>query len=231
MRINVSIILLLSLLFPLMATAKTVHYQEGKRMQLALSTSNPNFIHIDGDIITKIDFLDKIMSFTGTNSGGAIIVINDSKPFTFFIQTQKGLTIPIQTNAAESQGFYYQILPDAIKANPVVQKWEKPRALETNLVELAKSILNHSTEMIGEQPKGALPKFTIDSLRVTPKEMFVGNKVNVVRYEIKNIAKYPQKINENPFKINGIKALFFNNNNLTIAAKQSLDIYLMLAVE
>lgn len=111
------------------------------------------------------------------------------------------------------------------------QKWEKPRALETNLVELAKSILNHSTAMIGEQPKGALPKFTIDSLRVTPKEMFVGNKVNVVRYEIKNIAKYPQKINENPFKVNGIKALFFNNNNLTIAAKQSLDIYLMLAVE
>lgn len=89
MRINVSIILLLSLLFPLMATAKTVHYQEGKRMQLALSTSNPNFIHIDGDIITKIDFLDKIMSFTGTNSGGAIIVINDSKPFTFLFKPKK----------------------------------------------------------------------------------------------------------------------------------------------
>jgi len=225
------VVFCLSICFSVITLAEVVAYKNGQRIKLDVSKTNPNFVKVDGDIITRIDFLDREMSFTGTDGGGAIIVINNPEPFTFFIQTKKGLTIPVVANAIENQGFYYEIIPSVINASPVPVKWEKSNYFETRLIDVAKLILSNSQELISEKPKGELPKFNLNQLRVVPKAMFVGNKLNVVHYQINNTSHRSQTISEHDFEGNSVKAVFFNTSDLTIPPKKSLDAYLILGLE
>jgi hypothetical protein len=67
----------------------------GGQANIAVSNTDPNLFTVPGDRITAINSLDGgLTNQEQTDSGGAILATVSKKPFTFIVETERGLNFP-----------------------------------------------------------------------------------------------------------------------------------------
>lgn len=69
----------------------------GGQANIAVSNTDPNLFMVPGDRITAINSLDGgLTNQEQTDSGGAILATVSKKPFTFIVETERGLNFSIR---------------------------------------------------------------------------------------------------------------------------------------
>ncbi|HEE0377231.1 TPA: type-F conjugative transfer system secretin TraK, partial [Klebsiella pneumoniae] len=69
----------------------------GGQANIAVSNTDPNLFTVPGDRITAINSLDGgLTNQEQTDSGGAILATVSKKPFTFIVETERGLNFSIR---------------------------------------------------------------------------------------------------------------------------------------
>ncbi len=80
----------------------------GGQANIAISNTDPNLFTVPGDRITAINSLDGgLTNQEQTESGGAILATVSKKPFTFIVETERGLNFSIRAVPREGGGANY----------------------------------------------------------------------------------------------------------------------------
>lgn len=223
---NKLMIFVVTLLISFLSQAKDINYVEGKTISLMLSYVNPNYIEVNGDIIQTLNYTGDNITSSDTTTGGMVIIVNNPfAPFTFFIQTKKGLVIPVEVNLNDSLGTYYSIVSEKIKKSPEPKKWEKSNNYESDIVDIATGILSNSPEFTGQKAPKSTPKIEIKDLDVNAKEIFVGNKYIITKYTAKNTSSNTKSINEKMFKGINVRAVFFDKTDLELEPESEINVF------
>lgn len=229
------VIALFLLIISLNVNAYDVLYKKGDSLSLNLSYVQPNYISVDGDIITSVTAIGNSLLSESTTNGGIVVVLNDPNDFTFMIQTKNGLVIPIQyiqTEEAQSSAAYINIIPDMIKKAKKPKKWEKGNSYENELVNIALTMINKPQSFTFQKAtQNTSHKFKLDGLKIKPELVAVGHTVYIVKYNIKNTSKEMRTLSENMFKVDKLKAIFFDQANLILNKDETINMYQIIATE
>lgn len=231
---NKKIAIILALFVSFFANSKEIVYTTGKTIKLDLSIINPNYFEIDGDIITKIVSVNNKITANGTTGGGSIVIINEPSPFTFLIETQKGLIIPVESIASyDSSGEFIKIIPNEIKKSVEAKKWEnKGGSYESNLINIAKGILSGSSDFESQKAtKNNTPEINIAGMSINGKSIYQGLNSYIIQYEVKNISLFDKVLDERMINIPKLKAVFFDKTDLTLKPKDTINLYVVVNVE
>lgn len=92
-----------------------------------MSNTDPNLFTVPGDRITAINSLDGgLTNQEQTDSGGAILATVSKKPFTFIVETERGLNFSIRAVPRAGSGRTIQLVSE-LAGTPVRQKPGKSR--------------------------------------------------------------------------------------------------------
>jgi conjugal transfer pilus assembly protein TraK len=98
----------------------------GGQANIAVSNTDPNLFTVPGDRITAINSLDGLTNQEQTDSGGAILATVSKKPFTFIVETERGLNFSIRAVPRAGSGRTIQLVSE-LAGTPVRQKPGKSR--------------------------------------------------------------------------------------------------------
>lgn len=225
------ILIFFLLITSLNANAQDVIYKKGETVSLNFSYLHPNYLSVDGDVITNISSINNNLMSESAN-GGVVIVLSNPQEFTFIIQTKNGLVIPIHSTSTDGLGTYSRIIPDQLKKAKKPQKWEKGNSYENELINIAIEMINNPSSFTSQKAtSNTSHKFNIQGLRASPRSVYMGNKVYIVKYEIKNISKEEKMIDESMFKVDRLRAIFFDRSNLTLSKDSTINMYQIIATE
>jgi conjugal transfer pilus assembly protein TraK len=85
----------------------------GGQANIAVSNTDPNLFMVPGDRITAINSLDGgLTNQEQTDSGGAILATVSKKPFTFIVETERGLNFSIRAVPRAGQAGLFSWSPN-----------------------------------------------------------------------------------------------------------------------
>ncbi len=94
----------------------------GGQASIAISNTSPNLFTVPGDRIIAVNSLDGALTNNEqTASGGVVVATVNKKPFTFILETERGLNLSIQAVPREGAGRTIQLVSHPGSVNPV--KW------------------------------------------------------------------------------------------------------------
>lgn len=77
----------------------------GGQASIAISNTSPNLFTVPGDRIIAVNSLDGALTNNEqTASGGVVVATVNKKPFTFILETERGLNLSIQAVPREEPG-------------------------------------------------------------------------------------------------------------------------------
>ena len=78
----------------------------GGQASIAISNTSPNLFTVPGDRIIAVNSLDGALTNNEqTASGGVVVATVNKKPFTFILETERGLNLSIQAVPREGAGY------------------------------------------------------------------------------------------------------------------------------
>ncbi|MDO2624963.1 TraK domain-containing protein [Escherichia coli] len=89
----------------------------GGQASIAISNTSPNLFTVPGDRIIAVNSLDGALTNNEqTASGGVVVATVNKKPFTFILETERGLNLSIQAVPREGAGRTIQLVsePDTV---------------------------------------------------------------------------------------------------------------------
>lgn len=226
------IVVFFILIISLNTNAQDIIYKTGQSIYLDFSYTHPNYLSVDGDVITSVSSINNSLISESTNSGGVIIVLRNPQEFTFIVQTKNGLVIPIQSKPTDENGTYNRIIPEEIKKTTKPKKWEKGNSYEDELINIATEMINNPNSFTPQRPTSKTSyNFKIDGLKIKPQSIYVGSNIYLVKYQIKNTSQYQKLINEEMFKVDNLKAIFFDSSSLNLSKNDIINMYQIIAME
>ena len=85
----------------------------GGQASIAISNTSPNLFTVPGDRIIAVNSLDGALTNNEqTASGGVVVATVNKKPFTFILETERGLNLSIQAVPREGAGRTIQLVSD-----------------------------------------------------------------------------------------------------------------------
>ncbi|HBW5265323.1 type-F conjugative transfer system secretin TraK, partial [Klebsiella pneumoniae subsp. pneumoniae] len=156
----------------------------GGQANIAVSNTDPNLFTVPGDRITAINSLDGgLTNQEQTDSGGAILATVSKKPFTFIVETERGLNFSIRAVPRAGSGRTIQLVSELAGTPGPAKAWEESNPYESLLVSLNRAVRQGSvpdeyqsvpvTSEVLQVPAG---------LRATADRVWVGHHLKVVRY-------------------------------------------------
>lgn len=196
------------------ASAVTLKFAPGDQLNLAISNTNPNMIIVPGDRVVNISSAAGMLTDKKNTKAGAVFFSSpsdNSKPFTFFVETELGQVFSVNAAPRNGEGRSYRLLPETQTARPLAKAWESAQPYESMLINLNRSLMQ------GVMPDGYGPA-TIDKelplsasgLYATPDAAWVGNSLRVVRYKLTNPLSIPVALREQDFWQPGTRAVMVN---------------------
>ncbi len=83
----------------------------GGQASIAISNTSPNLCTVPGDRIIAVTSLDGALTHNEqTASGGVVVATVTKKPFTFILETERGLNLAIQAVPREGAGRNIQLV-------------------------------------------------------------------------------------------------------------------------
>ena len=185
----------------------------GGQANIAVSNTDPNLFTVPGDRITAINSLDGgLTNQEQPDSGGAILATVSKKPFTFIVETERGLNFSIRAVPRAGVGRTIQLVSELVGTPGPAKSWEESSPYEGILVSLNRAVRQ------GQIPDEyqAVP-VTSESLQVpaglraTAEKVWTGHHLKVVRYSLENISFSPRMIRESDFWQPGTRAIMLSS--------------------
>lgn len=100
----------------------------GGQASIAISNTSPNLFTVPGDRIIAVNSLDGALTNNEqTASGGVVVATVNKKPFTFILETERGLNLSIQAVPREGAGRTIQLVSDLRGTGEEAGAWKRPR--------------------------------------------------------------------------------------------------------
>ncbi len=236
MRKNNAAILFGSLFFScgVMAGAGTltptvVPMVNGGQASIAVSNTSPNLFTVPGDRITAVNSLDgALTSDEQTASGGVVVATVEKKPFTFILETERGLNLSIQAVPRDGAGRTVQLVSDLRGTGEVAGAWETATPYESLLVTISQAVRG------GKLPEGWYPvPVTGETLQApaglsaVADAVWTGNHLKMVRFAVENKTPSAQIVRESDFWQPGTRAVMFSQPASQLLAGASMDVYVI----
>nr|WP_245167737.1 type-F conjugative transfer system secretin TraK [Enterobacter genomosp. S] len=218
---------------PQAQTATVVPLSNGGQASIALSNTDPNLFTVAGDRVTALTSLDgELTRQEQTASGGVIVSTLNKKPFTFILETERGLNFSVRAVPRAGAGRTVRLVSELSGTGEAARSWEESSPYETTLVSLSQHLLG------GRLPEGwyELP-VTRESLTPPPgllasaERVWVGNHLKVVRYRVTNRSAEVRRVSESDFWQNGIRAVLFAEPARSLMAGGAMQVYIISSGE
>lgn len=106
----------------------------GGQASIAISNTSPNLFTVPGDRIIAVNSLDGALTNNEqTASGGVVVATVNKKPFTFILETERGLNLSIQAVPREGAGRTIQLVSDLRGTGEEAGAWETSTSYESLL--------------------------------------------------------------------------------------------------
>lgn len=106
----------------------------GGQASIAISNTSPNLFTVPGDRIIAVNSLDGALTNNEqTASGGVVVATVNKKPFTFILETERGLNLSIQAVPREGAGRTIQLVSDLRGTGEEAGAWETSTPYEPDL--------------------------------------------------------------------------------------------------
>ncbi len=111
----------------------------GGQASIAISNTSPNLFTVPGDRIIAVNSLDGALTNNEqTASGGVVVATVNKKPFTFILETERGLNLSIQAVPREGAGRTIQLVSDLRGTGEEAGAWETSTPYESLLVTISR---------------------------------------------------------------------------------------------
>lgn len=214
---------------PAALSATLVPLSNGGQASIAVSNTDPNLFTVAGDRITALTSLDgELTRQEQTASGGVIVSTLNKKPFTFILETERGLNFSVQAVPRAGVGRTVQLVSELSGRGEEARAWEESSPYEATLVSLSQHLLG------GNLPSGwqAIPVTTESltapaGLQASAERVWVGNHLKVVRYRVSNMSGQARNLMESDFWQSGIRGVLFAEPARQLMAGGSLQVFII----
>ncbi|EFA6841882.1 type-F conjugative transfer system secretin TraK [Escherichia coli] len=156
----------------------------GGQASIAISNTSPNLFTVPGDRIIAVNSLDGALTNNEqTASGGVVVATVNKKPFTFILETERGLNLSIQAVPREGAGRTIQLVSDLRGTGEEAGAWETSTPYESLLVTISQAVRG------GKLPAGwyqvPVTKETLQApagLSSVADAVWTGNHLKMVRF-------------------------------------------------
>lgn len=201
----------------------------GGQASIAVSNTSPNLFTVPGDRITAVNSLDGVLtSNEQTASGGVVVATVNKKPFTFILETERGLNFSIQAVPRDGAGRTIQLVSDLRGTGDEAGAWETSTPYESLLVTISQAVRG------GKLPAGWYPvpvtKETLQApagLSAKAEAVWTGNHLKMVRFAVENNTLSALSVRESDFWQPGTRAVMFSQPVSQILAGARMDVYVI----
>lgn len=191
----------------------------GGQASIAISNTSPNLFTVPGDRIIAVNSLDGALTNNEqTASGGVVVATVNKKPFTFILETERGLNLSIQAVPREGAGRTIQLVSDLRGTGEEAGAWETSTPYESLLVTISQAVRG------GKLPAGwyqvPVTKETLQApagLSSVADAVWTGNHLKMVRFAVENKTLSALNIRESDFWQPGTRAVMFSQQRQAIA--------------
>ncbi|EAN4077005.1 type-F conjugative transfer system secretin TraK [Salmonella enterica] len=236
MRKNNTAIIFASLFFSCSVMAGTgtlaptvVPMVNGGQARIAISNTNPNLFTVPGDRIIAINSLDGALTNNEqTASGGVVVATVNKKPFTFILETERGLNLSIQAVPRQGAGRTIQLVSDLRGTGEEAGTWEMSTPYESLLVTISQAVRG------GKLPAGWYQLPVIQETLPVPAgvsanadAVWTGHHLKMVRFAVENKTPSDLNIRESDFWQPGTRAVMFSQPAARLLAGARMDVYVL----
>nr|WP_244952596.1 type-F conjugative transfer system secretin TraK [Serratia nevei] len=214
---------------PAAVSATVVPLANGGQASIAVSNTDPNLFTVAGDRVTALTSLDgELTRQEQTASGGVIVSTLNKKPFTFILETERGLNFSVQAVPRAGVGRTIRLVSELSGTGEVARTWEESSPYESTLVSLSQHLLG------GKLPSGwqSIP-VTNERLNAPvglvarAERVWVGNHLKVVSYRITNSTAGARNLTESDFWQQGIRGVLFAESARQVMAGGALQVFII----
>ncbi|EFI6022016.1 type-F conjugative transfer system secretin TraK [Escherichia coli] len=135
----------------------------GGQASIAISNTSPNLFTVPGDRIIAVNSLDGALTNNEqTASGGVVVATVNKKPFTFILETERGLNLSIQAVPREGAGRTIQLVSDLRGTGETAGAWETSTPYESLLVAVMFSLIIYIENRMYRTPRNLKKLNVID---------------------------------------------------------------------
>lgn len=205
----------------------------GGQANVGLSNTDPNLFTVPGDRIVALNSLNGALTQQeNTESGGVIVSTMSKDPFTFIIETERGLNFSIRAVPRSGAGRTFQLVGELTRTSAAAKSWEQSQPYEAMLVNLNKALVeNRIPEGFSAIPVTNESLAVPYGLRATAETVWIGYNLNVVRFTVMNTGTSRISVNERDFWQPGIRSIMFAIPTQQIIGGGRIQVYVTRSVE
>ncbi|WP_146711896.1 type-F conjugative transfer system secretin TraK, partial [Escherichia coli] len=163
-----------------------------------------------------------------TASGGVVVATVNKKPFTFILETERGLNLSIQAVPREGAGRTIQLVSDLRGTGEEAGAWETSTPYESLLVTISQAVRG------GKLPAGWYQVPVTKEILQAPAGLssvadavWTGNHLKMVRFAVENKTLSVLNIRESDFWQPGTRAVMFSQPASQLLAGARMDVYVI----
>ncbi|MFT2793700.1 type-F conjugative transfer system secretin TraK [Serratia sp. T13T92] len=214
---------------PTAVSATVVPLANGGQASIAVSNTDPNLFTVAGDRVTALTSLDgELTRQEQTASGGVIVSTLNKKPFTFILETERGLNFSVQAVPRAGVGRTIRLVSELSGTGDAARSWEESSPYEAMLVSLSQHLLG------GKLPSGWQSIPVTNELLNAPvglvaraERVWVGNHLKVVSYRVTNSTSSARSLTESDFWQHGIRGVLFAEPARQVMAGGALQVFII----
>ncbi|MBW6099739.1 type-F conjugative transfer system secretin TraK [Escherichia coli] len=202
----------------------------GGQASIAISNTSPNLFTVPGDRIIAVNSLDGALTNNEqTASGGVVVATVNKKPFTFILETERGLNLSIQAVPREGAGRTIQLVSDLRGTGEEAGAWETSTPYESLLVTISRGrpwrkITRRLVSGPSDKGNPAGPRRGLSSVA---DAVWTGNHLKMVRFAVENKTLSALNIRESDFWQPGTRAVMFSQPASQLLAGARMDVYVI----
>lgn len=211
----------------------TLNFPANGQFKLDISNDNPNLISVPGDRIVALNTTSgRLSDKKSTKEGAVIIATTVDKPFTLFIETEKGQAFSVNAIPRNGPGMSYRLMANMPINRQVAEKWEQSQPYENMLVTVGRSFIQ------GQLPTGyieipvANERLKAPSgLSATAVNNWAGGRLKVTKFQLTNTRSSSVALKEKDFWFPGTRAVLFEYKADSLASKGLINIFIIRDIE
>lgn len=214
---------------PAAVNATVVPLANGGQASIAVSNTDPNLFTVAGDRVTALTSLDGEMTRQEqTTSGGVIVSTLNKKPFTFIIETERGLNFSVQAVPRAGVGRTVRLVSELSGTGEAARTWEQSSPYESTLVSLGQHLLGGTLPSGWQNIPVTNERMNAPAGLVARAErVWAGNHLKVVSYRITNGSVSVRSLTESDLWQQGIRAVLFAEPARQIMAGGALQVFII----
>lgn len=186
--------------------------QNGSQAAVALSNTEPNLFSVPGDSVVAVSGIDEsLVRYAPTANGALVLSTLNKKPFTFVIETARGLNFSLRAVPQAGSGRTFSLVGEGQGVSAAAKVWEQSQPYESMLVALSQALMTGRLPAgYGEAPATHERLLLPAGLRAEALRVWKGHRLKVVRFMLTNPGTTPVRVNEPDFWQPGVRAVMFD---------------------